>query len=122
MKPQPAMGTGAKVLLGLLGLVVVVVIGSVMFGGNSGSNYKPPAGVSDTDASFLKAIHGHGITNDGGDPALIRLGRSICTELASGQSIDGIAEHWGLTSERMSTDSARFFTRTAAAAYCPEYL
>jgi len=40
-------------------------------------SYTPPPGVSDTDAAFLREIHGHGITNDGGDTALIRLAHGI---------------------------------------------
>jgi hypothetical protein len=107
--------------LGIIGAVTVAVVIVVAVVGRS-SEYTPPSGVSDTDAAFLEAIHAHGITNDGGDTALISLAHGVCGQLGSGLSIDGIAEHWGLTSQRMSADSARFYVRTAAAAYCPQHL
>lgn len=110
-----------------------IVLGTtlLMFGGcvalvatspnTTSTGYTPPPGVSDTDAAFLKAVHKEGITSSRGDQAMIDDAHTLCLKLATGESVDGIAEHWGLTSEKMSTDSARFFVRTAAAAYCPRY-
>lgn len=121
MGADPALksSTNWKLAVGVTVGVSVVVALVIL---SRADNYTPPAGVSDTDAAFLTAIHEHGITNDDGDPALISLAHGMCGQLGSGQSIEGIAEHWSLTSQRMSADSARFYVRTAAAAYCPQHL
>jgi hypothetical protein len=116
--PKPP--TNWKLAAGVTAAAVAVVLALVVV--SRSNDHTPPPGVSGTDAAFLQAIHDRGITNDGGDTALIALAHGVCDQLRSGQSVDGIAEHWGLTSQRMSTESARFYVRTAAAAYCPQRL
>lgn len=107
-----------------LGLGGCFALMSVTGGKHSSSSgeYVPPSGVSSTDAAFLKAVHGHGLSDDQGDQHMITVAHAVCLQLSLGQSVEGLSEHWGLTNERLSTESARFYVRTAAAAYCPEEL
>ncbi len=112
-------------------LVAVFVLGGgciaiIVTGGPSGHQsqvYEPPLWATKTESAFLKAVNERGITNDRGDKAMLDTGRGVCLSLATGQSLNGIAEHWALTSpEKITADEAQFFVRTSAAAFCPEYL
>lgn len=107
---------GAAVLLGVAGCITAIVTG-----GPDG-NYSPPSDVSAVDASFLRAVHNHGLTDSQGDHHMITVAHAVCVQLDLGQTAEGLSEHWGLTNDRLSPDSARFYVRTAAAAYCPEHL
>ena len=109
-------GVGAAVLLGLGGYITVMVSSP------KSTEYSPPPNVDATDASFLRAIHGRGLTDAQGDHHMITVAHAVCVQLDLGQTVDGLSEHWGLTNKRLSADSARFYVRTAAAAYCPEHL
>lgn len=104
---------GTTIAIAVIGLAVIEL---------RSDDYAPPPGVTGVEAAFLTATHERGLTNDGGDAATLRLGRAMCVKLGSGESVDGIAEHWDLVSTDISADGARFFVHTAAAAFCPEFL
>jgi hypothetical protein len=82
----------------------------------------PAAHADSDDTAFLRAIHGDGITDDGGDQDLIKLGHSVCTLLGAGYTTNALVAMGSLHATRVSRDDERVLVQSAEAAYCPEYI
>jgi hypothetical protein len=80
-----------------------------------------PTGDSN-DTAFLKAVHNHGLSDSGGDQAMINLGHMICDLRGQGYSENALVDSGALHATQMSTDDVRFLVQTSEAAYCPEYI
>lgn len=75
------------------------------------------------DSQFVSIIHEHimGLTADGGDPALEKLGHAVCSQLDSDYGDRGTAQQ-KLANKWSSESDAEWFITASAVAYCPEYI
>jgi hypothetical protein len=104
----------------VLGLGAACIAGKTM---NKSVHNSIPAGASSEDVAFLHAMDEHGISNQKGPQAEIELAHQICGLLDGGMSVNGLAEHYSLTSgSDMSGDNMHYFIETAAATYCPQHV
>jgi hypothetical protein len=93
---------------------------SLMFAATAAADGGEPGG---GDSQFLRIIHQHilGLTAQGGDADLVKLGHAVCNQLDSdygdrGTAQQKLANHWS------SESDAEWFITASAVAYCPMYI
>jgi hypothetical protein len=83
-----------------------------------------PLAHADTgDAQFLSIIHEHilGLTAEGGDAELIKLGHAVCDQLATDDGNRDLI-HQKLANHWKSESDAAWFITASAVAYCPGFI
>lgn len=78
----------------------------------------------DADAAYLNALHKQGVRpTSGSDASLIAAGHEICEQLASGYSMNAVMAQGDLyAGHGITEDDVKVIVRSAAAAYCPQYI
>jgi hypothetical protein len=121
-----------KIVAGLLGGAVIAV-GMALAPAAHADDFTyrlgtdiPPVDYTHTansdDDAFLAAVHKQGMTDDGGDAALIKFGHTMCTLLGDGYSTNALIQTGQLHATRISADDVKILVQSAEAAYCPEYI
>jgi hypothetical protein len=105
------------------GVVLVLIVVGAIVGPSTPSSSPIPPGASSADVAFLRAMDARGINSQDGPQAEIRTAHEMCALLGQGYSINGLAEHYALTSgSNLSSDNMHYFIQTAAATYCPQHV
>ncbi|MGA8548009.1 MAG: DUF732 domain-containing protein [Mycobacterium sp.] len=78
----------------------------------------------DADAAYLNALHRQGIQpTSGSDASLIAAGHEICEQLAAGYSMNAVMAQGEIyAGHGITEDDVKVIVRSAAAAYCPQYI
>jgi Protein of unknown function (DUF732) len=77
---------------------------------------------ADDDSDYLRALHKQGITANGGDQTMIKIGHMVCDLRSDGYSENSAIGVAKLHGNSMSEQDAKVIVTSAEAAYCPEYI